>query len=101
MEIKLYDRTGNLKVGSPELAITDNNNNHIDTINSENILNSMLIISGLKGAVEDHRYYFNSHDSVTSWADLDIIQVPLPIFPPSRCFGGRSNFPLNEPDRPP
>lgn len=71
MEIQVKDRAGNPVVGSFALSVTDDNYVKIDSINSSNILSSMLVISGLKGTVENPGYYVNSPDLVRAWGDLD------------------------------
>ncbi|MES3016837.1 MAG: carboxypeptidase-like regulatory domain-containing protein [Bacteroidota bacterium] len=73
LEVHVLDQTGTPVVGSFSLAVTDDNHVKKDTINSSNILSSMLITSGLKGTIEEEGYYLNSPDSLEAWNHLDIL----------------------------
>ncbi|SKB81281.1 carboxypeptidase-like regulatory domain-containing protein [Daejeonella lutea] len=73
LEIQVNDQAGNPVVGSFALAVTDDNHVKNDSVNSANILSSMLITSGLKGSVEDPGYYLSSSEPSQAWANLDLL----------------------------
>ncbi|NCD68982.1 hypothetical protein [Mucilaginibacter agri] len=68
--IKVSDHDGKPVSGNFSLAVTDDAQIKIDTLNCENILTRMMLTSDLKGHVENPLYYFNSK-TTESWQALD------------------------------
>jgi hypothetical protein len=70
LNIKVTDRSGKPVAGNFSLAVTDNAQVKMDTINNGNIISTMLLTSGLKGYVESPGYYSAAKTS-DAWQALD------------------------------
>jgi hypothetical protein len=70
LKIKVTDKSGKPVAGNFSLAVTDNAQVKMDTINNGNIISTMLLTSELKGYVESPGYYLSTK-SKDAWQALD------------------------------
>ena len=70
IKLKITDAGGKPVTGSFSMAVTDDAQVKTDSLNSENILSRFLLISDIKGYVEQPGYYFSVNKPAV-WNDLD------------------------------
>lgn len=69
LHLNIADNTGKPVSGNFSLAVTDDSQVAIDSINADNIFTHMLLTSDLKGYVEKPGYYFENNS--IAWRALD------------------------------
>lgn len=73
LTITVRDQKGNPIQGGFSLAVTDDAQVKIDSFKNENMLSRILLVSELKGYVEEPGYYFQKVMTQEIWQNLDCL----------------------------